>query len=205
MVLQVLANSWINPLDQSIFEFFASRFHEQSEFLKTFWITFSSLGNFAIIWLLLIISLIVFKRTRKAGFFALIVLIISVVLGELVIKNIAMRNRPFIDNNLDPFGFAIDGYSFLSSHTYQAFSVSTSLLFYYLFIDKLETKPLLIISIIFIIIAFFIGLSRLALIHHYFTDVLAGLILGVITPLSLYKAFDYTYQKITIKLARKKD
>jgi len=99
-----------------------------------------------------------------------ITLSISTLISRFI-KTYVSRVRPFIKlNNLNIKKIGIDAHSFPSGHTTAAFSIATTTSLFY---------PN--ISIIIILLASCVGISRMYLGVHYPTDVLAGTFLGTLT------------------------
>lgn len=99
------------------------------------------------------------------------------------IKNIALRRRPYFDNNdvkclvpvekdADIYDIAAQGYSFPSLHSFNIVCISGSI---YKYIRKN------IILIISIIMSLCVGISRIISANHFPTDVLAGWAIGLIS------------------------
>ena len=55
---------------------------------------FTSLGNMGTIWIVLTVFLILKKKYRKLGIMLLIALIVELLIGNLILKNIFQRSRP---------------------------------------------------------------------------------------------------------------
>ncbi len=125
--------------------------------------------NHGFLWILLGAILLCIPRERKTGAAVLMVLLASYLVGNLLLKNIVMRPRPFVEfpkvSLLLP---APSGYSFPSGHALSSFAAAAAVFRYH---KKWGTAALFI--------AAFIAFSRLALFVHYPTDVLAGALLGV--------------------------
>lgn len=176
--MNILA-SWINPLDEGIREFFKNYIEIES---FTEWMTIFSC--FFIFYFVIAAMFLIKKENRRVGILMLITLIVTYLLNDLVFKNIFERSRPFVDLGLTTSpGFHIDGYSFPSGHSAITSAGSFSFFFYYLLIDKRKTKSYLGYSIVFFVIMILVMFSRIALLHHYFTDCLAGLFEGAIVSI----------------------
>lgn len=131
----------------------------------------TSLANKGFIWIIICIVLLSCKKYRKYGCIMFLALILCFVIGNLSLKPLVARNRPFDARPL------IDGllikaprdYSFPSGHTMVSFSCSAVL--YYM-----NRK----IGIMAIILSTVIGFSRLYLYVHYPSDVLVGFMIGIL-------------------------
>ncbi|MCR4930569.1 MAG: phosphatase PAP2 family protein [Lachnospiraceae bacterium] len=141
-----------NPVCDSIFKFI------------------THLGDNGYFWIGLSLILCIFKKTRKAGIFALVALLFSVIVNNALLKNIIGRPRPYeIIAGLECIIKHATDASFPSGHTGSSFAAATAYLL------KLPKK----ISIPTLVMAFLISLSRLYVGIHYPTDVIAGAISGV--------------------------
>ncbi len=126
------------------------------------------LAEDGIIPIALAIILIFCKKTRKTGINIALSLLLGFILGNVFLKNIVGRTRPY---DLSPdFPLLIDklsDYSFPSGHTLAAFETAVSIFLY--------NKKF---GIAAIILACLVAFSRLYLFVHYPTDILASIILG---------------------------
>lgn len=97
-----------------------------------------------------------------------------------VIKNIALRRRPYmdheniqplvlIDNSADAMDIAAQGYSFPSGHSASAAGMATTLAL---------TFRKTWLRVLAVVLPLLVGISRFSLGVHYPTDVLAGWVLG---------------------------
>jgi len=92
------------------------------------------------------------------------------------LKKIFSRSRPYwIIENLNTYDIDLNDYSFPSGHTTAAFSIAT--------IFSLNYPAL---TIVFVVMALLIAISRVYLAVHYPTDVLVGIIVGTGTSLLVY-------------------
>jgi undecaprenyl-diphosphatase len=143
-----------------------------SPFMDRTMVTITSTGNLGLIWIFTAVILLVSGRRDDArsriGYGILIALLLSIMIGNLLIKNIAKRNRPFFHKNYKLLIKQPWDYSFPSGHTLASFAAAT--VFFYM-------NPN--VGIVALIYAFLIALSRLYLRVHFFTDVFFSMMLGV--------------------------
>lgn len=128
------------------------------------------LGDAGIFWILLTIALLCFKQTRKAGIFSACALIGSLVVNNMILKNLVGRVRPYeVVEGLRCIVSPAHDASFPSGHTGASFSSAVALF------PHLPRRY----GVLLLVLATLIALSRLYVGIHYPTDVLAGLITGI--------------------------
>ena len=175
------------------FELGVFRFFGQigSEFLNVAAKIFSNFGTVKYGALLLVLALVLvfFKKTRKYG----MALIISVLLGLLItngiIKPLFLRVRPYNTLQYIPefMGWyfnagmlAESDFCFPSGHTTAAFEVAIAMFLCFRADGRKK------FAWIFPVIAVLTGLSRIYLMVHYATDVIAGVIIGILAGIVGY-------------------
>lgn len=127
------------------------------------------LGNGGLIWLALIVLLLLFHSTRRTGITALLAMLLTLLVINLLLKNMIARIRPYETVvGLTRIISAPTDFSFPSGHAGHAFAASV------VFFRELPKK----LGIPALVFAFLISFSRLYVGVHYPTDVLAGAILG---------------------------
>lgn len=142
--------------------------HVQNDFVNPIIIFFTKLGNSGFIWILISIILIMKSKYRKIGFLVLSVLFINTLFGEILLKHLIQRPRPFITlSNLNIIIEKPSSFSFPSGHTSSAFACA--FIFGYFF-KKYKWY--------FYSLAFIISFSRIYLLVHYPSDVICGIFLG---------------------------
>ena len=139
-------------------------------FLDTFFSLITKLGDHGIFWIITALVLLCFKKTRRAGVSMAIALIIGLCVTNLGVKPLVQRIRPYI---VDPSISLIippeSEFSFPSGHTSTSFECAFVLFNYH-------RKW----GIAAIVLAAVIGFSRLYLMVHYPTDVIAGIVFGAV-------------------------
>lgn len=130
----------------------------------------TSLGNGAAVWIIISLYLINNKCHKNEGYMVIASLILTTISGEGIIKHLFRRARPFIKMKKNKLLIAKPiTYSFPSGHTASSFAAAG------IFIMTNDKA-----SIYMIILASLIAFSRLYLNVHYPSDVVIGIILGII-------------------------
>lgn len=134
-------------------------------------ILITSLGNAGLVWFAVSLPFLLMKNTRNIGLNILIAILMAVITGEGIIKHIVGRSRPSNDLPDDEQIIEKPGlYSFPSGHTMSSFAAATVVFIYCPVYVWLPIG----------ILASLIGFSRIYLRVHYFTDVVAGMLFGII-------------------------
>lgn len=129
------------------------------------------LGDAGAVWILLAVILLVIPKTRKSGAVLVAALCVDVILCNGILKNLFGRVRPCDINTSLPLLIARpDDFSFPSGHTAASFAAVEALR---LVGEKKLWKPALLLAVL-------IAFSRLYLYVHYPTDILGGVIVGII-------------------------
>lgn len=138
--------------------------------LNPIMIFFTTIGEGGLCWIALSIVLACIPRTRKCGVTMMLAMAMTFLLGNVILKNIIARPRPCaVDTSvrlLVPFP---SEYSFPSGHSANGFSASVALFAYY---HRAGIAAILAASII--------AFSRMYLFVHYPTDILGGILLGIL-------------------------
>lgn len=147
------------------------------------------LGNAGIIWIIAAVLFLIFKKTRQNGIAMAAALLIGLLIGNLIIKNLVARDRPcWIDESVALLIAVPKDFSFPSGHTMHSFAAAV-VIFHQ---DKRWGAGALAIAAL-------IGFSRLYLFVHFPTDVLGGCIIGIILGIASFKITDIVADKIRAK------
>lgn len=142
------------------------------------------LGDAGCVWLLLCALLIIFPKTRRAGVVMALSLVLNALMCNCILKPLVGRTRPYdVDTSIILLINRQKDFSFPSGHTAISFAAAASL---YLTNEK---KLFIFSSILAILIAF----SRMYLYVHYPTDILGGMIVGILSAIFA----NYIYKKVT--------
>lgn len=134
---------------------------------------FTTLGNAGILWLVLAVVFLCIKKYRKCGAAMLLSLVLGLIFGNLILKNVIARPRPcWINNSVEMLIAVPKDFSFPSGHTLASFGAATPIFYYHRRF-----------GIIAYIVAAVIAFSRMYLYVHFPTDILGGLILGILLGL----------------------
>lgn len=158
----------IQSFDLSVLNVIQNTF--RCEFLDSFNVLISYLTTSGIIWILAGVILLFFKKTRAVGIIVLTALALGFLTGDVLLKHLVNRPRPFtVHTDMTLLITPPTGASFPSTHSVLAASATTVLL---------TKKRALGFSAL--VLTVFTVFSRLYLYVHYPTDVLCGLLLGVL-------------------------
>lgn len=168
--------NYLQNLDLYFLEYLQSNF--QSVLNDKIFRFITVLGDKGFIWVVIALILIIGNKHRRTGILVILALLLASLVGEVLIKNIVQRPRPFVEYRyLKSIISYTSGYSFPSGHTVSSFAAARIL--------SSEFKKY---RCLFFGLAFAIAFSRLYLLVHYPTDIAAGIIIGFICGWIILKA-----------------
>ena len=166
--------SWLATLDGGALLWLQE--YLRSPLLTAFFTCFTQLGNAGILWIVLAVGLLCFRRTRKAGACALLAMLLGLLCTNVILKQLVQRPRPWLlVEGLLPLVAEGDPNSFPSGHTTAAFAAG---------IVWLRTLPWKWGRAAALVSAVLMGFSRLYVGVHYPSDVLAGAVIGTLCALA---------------------
>ena len=127
----------------------------------------TSLGDAGMIWILLTAIFMIMPKTRRTGSIMLAALLVQTILCNVVLKNLFARTRPYDVNT-----------------TIQLLVPKLTIVSALYFAKDSLWKPTLVLACL-------IAVSRLYLYVHYPTDVLGGIILGILSGYAGYRIIAY--------------
>lgn len=158
---------WLTQADLSVLVWM--REHLANPAMDTLMKGITSLGNAGFLWIVMAFAFICYRPLRKKGLTMLLALAAVFVCGEVLIKAIVERPRPFI--RFPEFSLIVPpprNYSFPSSHACTSIAAACVLF---------ERRK--VWTYLPLLAAALIAFSRVYLCVHYPSDVLAGAALGV--------------------------
>ena len=159
---------FIDNIDISILDFVKNDM--RSGILDVIMPVISAIGNSGLIWIIIAIIFICLKKYRAMGISLGIALILCLLIGNLGLKPLIARIRPY--DVIPDIVLLIPppkDYSFPSGHTMASFASATVIFWYH--------KRF---GICALILGSAIAFSRLYLYVHYPTDILGGVVIGII-------------------------
>lgn len=142
------------------------------------------------VWILSALIMLFFKTSRKCGLLVLVAMLFSLVAGEAVIKNLVCRIRPcYVDTAIELLVNRPNSYSFPSGHTASSFTAACVIFYFF-------RKP----GIFAVLFAALMAFSRMYLFVHFPTDILGGILLGIVSAtlvIFIYKkCFEYREKRL---------
>lgn len=157
------------------------------------------LGDMGLFWIVAAVLLIVFKKTRRIGILCAGSIVLTFLIVNCFLKPLIARVRPYdmeqFANVLKILVPAEHDFSFPSGHSSNSFACAWVLF-------RKDRKRF---GIPALILAILIALSRLYVGVHYPTDVLAGIVIGIVcSEISIRVLGKYLRKKRKAKRGRKR-
>jgi undecaprenyl-diphosphatase len=173
----------MNVIDEAFARFFAGLQQSGGGFWTPFFYAITLSGNYGVFFIAVALILLIFKKTRKSGAVALFAILLGFLIGNLLLKNVIARPRPFIDSGTSYHAWwqaagslPEKSFSFPSGHTSLAAAFGVSL---FLCFPKKWSWAFLLLPLL-------MGASRIYFMVHYASDVFGGLLLGSIVAVVAY-------------------
>lgn len=157
----------IKEIDIKTAYFFPKFYHHR--FLSGIMKFIAGIGDFGMVWLVLVLLLSLNTKTQLLSQKMLAALLLATIVGQVTIKSLVRRKRPcHTYHDVDMLIPIPSDYSFPSGHTTSSFACATTVCFFFSRVGG-----------ICIIFAFLMAFSRLYLFVHYLSDVTFAIILGI--------------------------
>lgn len=159
--------------DGMILDWFRST---QNDILTLIFRFVTALGEGGIIWIVIALFLLLRKKTRIIGVTMLVALLFSLLVGNLTLKPLVARPRPCWRHPEVPLLIANPtDYSFPSGHAMSSFAAAMGV-----FMWKRRTGLIALLG------AILMSATRLYFYVHYPTDILAGMLIGIVLGILAY-------------------
>lgn len=146
-------------------------------------------GSYGEIWLIAAAVMLTNRKTRRCAYTMLISYLLVFGIGQLWLKNVIVRGRPCnIDRAVKLLVERPTSWGFPSTHTGWAFAAATSVFLHH------KKAGIAVLAL-----AALIAFSRLYLFVHFPSDVLGGVVLGVLAALLAKKLVTIIEAKIPDK------
>lgn len=187
-IIKINYMDFVNKIDLNIHNFFVEKVinGKGTEFMKD--VTY--LGSTICVIFIFILCLFLFRNKIINTVFSLNLLFLLLLRTSL--KNTFKRPRPIYSLIKVP-----TDYSFPSGHTLFAVGFY-GLIIYFIWKTNISKFYKYILTFVISMLIIFIGISRIYLGVHYFSDVIGGLILGILSLIlfiNIYKKYDWGYKK----------
>lgn len=148
-----------------------------NEILTSIFQIITALGEGGIIWIVLALFLLLWKKTRVIGVTMLIALLLCLLVGNLTLKPLVARPRPCWRHPEIPLLIANPtDYSFPSGHAMSSFAAAVGI---FMWNRRMGIAALLG--------AVVMSVTRLYFYVHYPTDILAGMLIGIVLGIVAYQ------------------
>lgn len=140
----------------------------------------TSLGSGGFIWIAIAIAFLASKKYRKDGLLLIISLLLSILIGNIILKPLVARIRPFNINTAIQLLIARPtDFSFPSGHSMTSFAGAT-IIFH-------ANRNM---GIAAFVLAALVAFSRLYLYVHYPSDIIGGALIGVLISVATIYIFN---------------
>ncbi len=154
----------------------------RNPFFDWFFSAFTHLGDGGMLWIAIALICLCLKKTRKTGLCMVFALALGFLIANLGLKPLVARQRPFQLKNVKILIAPPTDFSFPSGHTVSSFGAATALF-------KNNRKW----GSVAFVVAGLIAFSRLYLYVHFPSDVICGILIGLLCGYSADKSTNKIY------------
>lgn len=186
----------INKIDHFIGELFHKIYLWGGDTMNWIMKAISYLAEAGILFLIIGLVLVLFKKTRRIGGTIILAVAIGFLITNVILKPLINRARPFETIGTDFYKWWLgaganfeSGHSFPSGHTTATTAFAVAI---FMTTNKKYNWWILFLPIL-------MACSRIYLMVHYFTDCLGGLIVGTVSAIIIWLLVKWVYSS-NIKL-----
>lgn len=138
------------------------------------------LGDRGYVWIAIAVLCLIFARTRRVGVLMGASLLLNLLLNNVILKNLFARTRPYeAVEGLERIIEAQGDFSFPSGHTGSSFAAAMVI---FLLCPKWAGIPALVLAAL-------IAFSRMYVGVHFPTDILGGVLVGIVSALVVCRVY----------------
>ncbi|MGE5631023.1 MAG: phosphatase PAP2 family protein [Caulobacteraceae bacterium] len=168
---------YIQSIDNSVLDFI--RTHMSSGFLDHTMPFITRLGSGGMIWIAVTLAFLISRKYRTDGLLLASSLLFCLLIGNIILKPLVARIRPCDVNTAVALLIPRPtDFSFPSGHSMSSFAATTV-------IFHANRK----MGIAALILAILIAFSRLYLYVHYPSDIIAGLVIGILISVAAIRTY----------------
>ena len=161
----------------------------RNDLLTPFMVFLTHTGDYGILCIAVSVILILLRKTRCLGHVIAFSIAIESIITNLLLKNLIARTRPYeVIEELELLIGEQPDFSFPSGHAGVTFALAGAMLFAFMYgvkgFEKNKRNSLIVLLVL--IYALLLAFSRLFVGVHYPTDVLGGMLIGLLSGLVGY-------------------
>lgn len=162
----------------------------RADWLTPFVLFYTKLGGLGRIWIAASLIFLCFRKTRRAGAAGLTALVFSLCLNNICLKRMIARIRPYeVIEGLELIGRKATDFSFPSGHTGSSFAAASA---FFWTLPKGKGRWILVFA------AILMAFTRLYIGIHYPTDIIGGMITGLVCGYAAYRVIDWLQTKYSL-------
>ena len=159
--------------------------------LDVIMVVITTLGDAGILWIATAVAMVFSKKFRKCGIAVGVALLLMEITGNMGLKELIMRDRPcWIDPTVELLVKSPESFSFPSGHTFSSFASAVTIFLYH--------KR---VGVAAIVMAALIAFSRMYIFVHFPTDILGGMVLGILVAFIARLLTNKVWSKVEEKRA----
>ena len=161
----------------------------RNDLLTPFMVFLTHTGDYGILCIAVSVILVLLRKTRCLGHVVAFSIAIESIITNLLLKNLIARTRPYeVIEELELLIGEQPDFSFPSGHAGVTFALAGAMLFAFMYgvkgFEKNKRNSLIVLLVL--IYALLLAFSRLFVGVHYPTDVLGGMLIGLLSGLVGY-------------------